>query len=70
MKHLFSSILVFSFCLFGYGQSTPTIPGSDAIEIVDELSNKLLSDYLYPEKAKIIVTRLKDYRSQLMVLSH
>lgn len=66
MKHLFSSILVFSFCLFGYGQSTPTIPGSDAIEIVDELSNKLLSDYLYPEKAKIIVTRLKEYRSQLI----
>ena len=66
MKHLFTSILSFSFFLFGYGQSTPSILGSDAVEIIDKLSNKLLSDYLYPKKAEIIATRLNDYRSQLV----
>lgn len=66
MKHLFTSILSFSFFLFGYGQSTPSILGSDAVEIIDELSNKLLSDYLYPKKAEIITKRLNDYRPQLI----
>ncbi len=65
MKHLFSSILAFSFFLFGYGQSTSTILSNDAIEIVDELSTQLSSDYLYPKKAEIIVKGLKEYTSQL-----
>lgn len=66
MKHLFTSILAFSFFLFGYGQSTPSIMGNDAVEIIDELSTKILSDYLYPKKAEIIATRLNNYRNQLI----
>ncbi len=50
--------------LIGFGQPSYTIPCSDAIEIVDELSIKLLTDYLYPKKAEVIVTGLKEYTSQ------
>ena len=66
MKYLFTSILTLSFFLICYGQSTPKIMGTDAVELVDELSTKILSDYLYPKKAEIIATRLNDYRSQLV----
>ncbi|MDA9121344.1 hypothetical protein N9J52_04855 [Flavobacteriales bacterium] len=58
MKHLISAVLVLSFSLFGYGQSASTILGNDAVGIIDSLSDKLLSDYLYPEKAKTMVTSL------------
>jgi hypothetical protein len=65
MKHLISAILVLSFSLFGYGQSASTILGNDAVGIIDSLSDKLLSGYLYPEKAKKIVTLLQDHKFQL-----
>ena len=65
MKHLIPAVLVLSFSLFGYGQSASTILGNDAVGIIDSLSDKLLSDYLFSEKAKTMVTLLQNRKLQL-----
>lgn len=64
MKHFITAVLI-SYSLFGYGQSASTILGKDATVILDSLSDKLLSGYLYPEKAKKIVALLQDHKFQL-----
>lgn len=65
MKYLITAILVFSSCQFGYGQASSAILGEDAVAILDSLSSKLLSDYLFSEKAKTMVTLLQDHKFQL-----
>lgn len=64
MKHFITAVLI-SYSLFGYGQSASTILGKDATVILDSLSDKLLSGYLYPEKSKKIVALLQDHKFQL-----
>jgi len=65
MKHFSALIFSFSFFLLGFGQTSSFVPKKDAIEIIDKLSNQLLSDYLYFNKAEIIVEGLKKYKAQL-----